>query len=163
MARFGRALPPLVEGISAEAARWKPADGAWSILEIVRHLADEELEDFGARLRAVLRDPAEDWTPIDPPGWAVERRYNEGDLSGAAATFVARRLETIAWLRGLSAFDPALKKEHPKLGPLHAGDLLAAWTAHDALHLRQIAKRMHQLAGEAGAPYSTGYAGEWGP
>ncbi|MBK7403801.1 MAG: hypothetical protein IPJ41_04000 [Phycisphaerales bacterium] len=50
---------------------------------------------------------------------------------------------------------------HPKLGSLRAGDLLAAWAAHDALHLRQIAKRMHELASHDAPGFDAAYAGEW--
>jgi hypothetical protein len=52
---------------------------------------------------------------------------------------------------------------HPKVGATAAGDVMASWAAHDALHLRQIAKRLWELAGRDGAPFRTGYAGEWGP
>ncbi len=30
-----------------------------------------------------------------------------------------------------------------------------------ALHLRRIAKRLHQLAGRDAGPFETGYAGPW--
>ena len=42
-----------------------------------------------------------------------------------------------------------------------AGDLLAAWSAHDALHLRQISKRLYQIAQRDAGSYSVQYAGEW--
>ncbi|MCH8165404.1 MAG: DinB family protein [Planctomycetes bacterium] len=48
--RFAEILPAVVRGVTTEDARWKPADGAWSILEIVTHLADEEVEDFRTRV-----------------------------------------------------------------------------------------------------------------
>ncbi len=44
--RFRRMLPEVVRDVSADDARWKPPDGAWSILEVVSHLADEEEFDF---------------------------------------------------------------------------------------------------------------------
>lgn len=161
--RFGDVLPAVVVGVSDQEARWKPPDGAWSILEITRHLADEEAEDFRPRIQSLLRDPAADWSPIDPVGWAVARNYNEGRIEDAAAEFARRRRESIAWLESVRhAFQPDLSKMHPKLGILRAGDLLAAWASHDALHLRQIAKRMHQIAVTAGRPYQADYAGDWG-
>ena len=40
-------------------------------------------------------------------------------------------------------------------------DLLTSWAAHDALHLRQIAKRLFQLAERDGGEYNSRYAGEW--
>jgi hypothetical protein len=39
--------------------------------------------------------------------------------------------------------------------------LLASWAAHDALHLRQIARRLHGLAARDAGPYGVAYAGEW--
>ena len=81
--RFGSMLPEVVRDVSPTNARWKPPDGAWSILEVVCHLADEEEFDFRERIRLVLNDPEESWPPIDPEGWAVARRYNEGDLDAS--------------------------------------------------------------------------------
>ena len=62
--RFAGFLPAVLRGVSLEDARWRPADGAWSILEVVTHLADEEVEDFRARLERTLRDPSESWPPL---------------------------------------------------------------------------------------------------
>ena len=79
--RFADILPNMVRGVSTDDARWRPADGAWSILEIVAHLADEEVHDFRARVELTLRDPTAPWPPIDPETWAIERRYNDDDLT----------------------------------------------------------------------------------
>jgi hypothetical protein len=157
------ALPSLLAGVSVEDARWKPPSAAWSILEIVNHLADEEESDFRARIRATLAEPQQDWPKIDPEGWAVQRRYNERDLGESIARFVRSRRESMQWLHSLGevAWDRAC--QHPRFGPIHAGALLGAWAAHDALHLRQIAKRLYELAQRDADPYPTIYAGQWGP
>ena len=57
--RFGRMLSEVVRDVTPDDSRWKPPDGAWSILEIVRHLGDEEAFDFreranGARKRVII-------------------------------------------------------------------------------------------------------------
>jgi hypothetical protein len=44
------------------------------------------------------------------------------------------------------------------LGPIRAGDLLAAWAAHDAAHLRQIASRLIDLAKRDAGEYHISYA-----
>jgi hypothetical protein len=51
--------------------------------------------------------------------------------------------------------------EHPKWGPVPASLMFASWSAHDALHLRQIAKRLHGLSSSDVGGESTIYAGEW--
>lgn len=159
--RFGNALSHLVADLDAEDARWRPPDEAWSIVEIVRHLGDEEVDDFRARLESTLRDRTAEWPGIDPEGWSTERNYRDADLDAAVERFVRERRHSIVWLRKLDAPDFALAYDHPKFGPIRAGDLLTAWAAHDALHTRQIAKRLYQLADRNGAAYSTEYAGGW--
>jgi hypothetical protein len=159
--QFGQMLPTVVGGVSADDARWKPADRAWSILEIVCHLADEEAFDFPRRVELTLADPAQAWPPIDPEGWAVERRYNERRLEDAVAQFTTLRDQSVTWLRSLEEPDWTRTYQHPKFGRFRAGDIFAAWVAHDWLHLRQIAKRLYQLAGRDAGEYLTSYAGEW--
>lgn len=158
------ALEALLAELPEADARWKPPSGAWSILEIVNHLADEEHEDFRARLERTLRDAAEQWPSIDPEGSVRERRHNEKDLRPSVERFARERRETMRWLRSIEIdeIDWSVAHRHPKFGPISAGDLLASWAAHDALHLRQIAKRLFELAQRDGAPHKTAYAGEWG-
>ncbi len=162
--RFGDTLPAVVGDLRPPDARWRSADGAWSILEIVTHLADEEVEDFRPRLRLTLDTPAEPWPPIDPEGWAVEHRYNEGDLAEALGRFQTERRASVQWLRGLgpaASVDWRATHAHPRLGSMRAGDLLVAWVAHDYLHLRQISKRMYQMTQDDGGEYEARYAGAW--
>lgn len=163
--RFGRALP-VAAVVAAAQARWKPPGGAWSILEIVCHLADEEVEDFRTRVRLTLKEPGTPWPPIDPEGWAVARRYNEQDLDAQIARFAREREASVRWLRGeiAAGADWARECVHPRMGPIAAGTLLVSWAAHDALHMRQIAKRLYELAELEGAAdgFVARYAGEWG-
>lgn len=161
MEGFAAALPAAVAGVTGADSRWKPPSGAWSILEIVNHLADEEVEDFRRRLELTLRDPSLPWPTIDPEGWAVQRRYNERELHESVDRFVRERRASLEWLRSLREPDWGRTYRHPR-GDLSAGDLMASWAAHDALHLRQIAKRLYELTARDAGRYSAGYAGAWG-
>jgi len=162
LAAFPSVLNACAGAVSATDARWKPAPEHWSILEVCCHLLDEEREDFSVRIASTLRDPAATWPRLDLEGIAEKRRYNEQDLAATLDSFAARRRENIAWLDSIIASADFTKAyEHPKFGPLHAGMLLASWAAHDALHLRQIARRLHGLAARDAGPYSVQYAGEW--
>lgn len=165
LAVTGDAIAAAVAGVDEAAGKWRPPSGAWSIVEIVNHLADEEVEDFRTRLRLTLEDPARDWPGIDPEGAARERNYHERDLATSLARFRAARTDSLDWLRTLpGGEDPAWahEKTHPKFPPIKAGDLLASWAAHDLLHLRQIAKRRYEFVREVAAPgFHVGYAGAW--
>jgi hypothetical protein len=46
-------------------------------------------------------------------------------------------------------------------GSIRAGDLLAAWVAHDVLHMRQLAELKYAFMAQAMEPYTVKYAGEW--
>lgn len=154
----GRAIDALTAGISGEEARRRPAPGKWSMLEVLCHLIDEERDDFRRRVQSTLEDPARDWPPIDPEGWARDRDYNQRDLAAMRAEFARERAISLAWLRGLVEPRWENTKQHPLAGALSAGDLLASWIAHDVLHLRQMTNvRLAHLA-ETVAPYSTRYA-----
>lgn len=158
LAAVGEALPALVAPLTDADARWKPATEHWSILEVVCHMADEENEDFRARVESTLRDPSAPWPPLDLKEVAQRRGYNTRDLKTEIARFVAARRESVAWLRSVRSLDWSRTYIHRTAGPLSAGDLLASWAAHDALHVRQIAKRLHGLAAREG---KIEYAGEW--
>lgn len=148
----------LLKGIPEEEARWKPAPDKWSILEVTRHLLDEEQEDFRMRLDLTLHNPGEPWPGIDPEAAAVERKYNEGRLGETLESFLLEREKSVAWLKGLDAPNLNASYTHPILGEILAGELLVAWLGHDFLHLRQLAGLRWDYASVLGAPYSTRYA-----
>jgi DinB superfamily len=159
---FPTVLNACAGAVSATDARWKPAPEHWSILEVCCHMLDEEREDFVVRIASTLRDPAVPWPRLELEGVAERRRYSERDLADTLRAFEERRAANIAWLDSeLDAADFSRAYQHPKFGALHAGMLLASWAAHDALHLRQVAKRLHGLAARDAGPYGVRYAGEW--
>ena len=162
LAAFPQVLRAAAMTASTTDARWKPAPGDWSILEVCCHMLDEEREDFAVRIASTLRDPAAPWPRLELEGVAERRRYNEQDLADTLRAFEERRAANVAWLDSeLGAADFSRAYQHPKFGALHAGMLLASWAAHDALHLRQVAKRLHGLAARDAGPYGVRYAGEW--
>ncbi len=154
-------LRRLLESVSHEQATWRPQKGKWSILEVAAHLLDEEREDFPARLKLLLESPETAWPPIDPAGWVESRSYASRDLEETLRDFVAERARSLAWLRSLISVDWERAYEHPQLGVLRAGDLLAAWVAHDMLHLRQLAGLEWAWCRNLAEPFSPAYAGEW--
>jgi hypothetical protein len=163
LARFPAALRAAASCFSADETRWKPAPQHWSVLEIVSHVADEEHEDFAPRLRATLEGRA--WEPLDFDAVAERRGYNTRDLDTELARFASARADNVRWLRTLIETRPdfSIAYQHPQLGPIAAGDLLTSWSAHDALHLRQIAKRLHNLASRdaEASGFAVTYAGDW--
>ena len=188
LAANAEAITALVRPVDGDGARWKPSPEAWSILEVVCHLADEERDDFRMRVGLTLQDPTLPWPPIDPGGWVTARDYASRELGAALADFLAERERSLAWLGGVveagvetdvaPAWDNAAR--HPAGFTIRAGDLMASWLAHDLLHVRQIVElRYGAMAGADGSePVDGGdtdgrsgddgtsrwdvrYAGEW--
>lgn len=151
----------LVTSVSEEQARWKPSPDEWSILEVINHLYDEERADFRTRLDLLLHDPEAEWPPIDPMGWVTERRYNERPLDDSLHSFLSERQRSLTWLDTLDSPNWDNSKTHPVAGTFHAGDMLAAWVAHDVLHMRQLVELKWALTEQTVRPFSPQYAGDW--
>ena len=153
-------IDALVSGVSQEEARWKPDPNSWSILEVINHLHDEELEDFRVRLEIILHNPEKPWPPIDPEGWVSEQRYNEQDLEESLNLFLDERDASLAWLHGLENPDWQTTYEAP-WGEIRAGDMLVSWVTHDQLHMRQLVELHHLLTADQAKPFRLDYAGPW--
>jgi hypothetical protein len=154
-------IAALVRNLPAESVSWKPSPEKWSILEVAAHLLDEEREDFRARIDSLLHRPDQEWSPIDPPGWVEERGYASRDLAETVRDFLSEREHSISWLRRLEAPNWQAAYQHPTLGQLRAGDLLASWLAHDFLHIRQLTGLHWQFHRHLMEPFEVSYAGNW--
>ncbi len=147
----------LVAGIGEEEAEYRPSPDAWSVLDVLGHLLDEESADFRARMRTTLQDPERPWPPLDADAAVVAARRGRASARALVERFSDERAVSLAWLATLDA--PELDRAHVANGRrLRAGDVLAAWVAHDLLHLRQLTGvRLAWWALQA-APYEVGYA-----
>lgn len=149
----------LLENIRKDEYRWRPAEDKWCLLEIVCHLYDEEIRDFGTRVKMVLGG-TDFLPPSNPLAWVKENKYMEQDYEEMLDKFLKERDKTIQWLRSLK--DPNWKSSfiHAEYGALTAEFFLANWAAHDYLHFHQISKtRYLYLNHVTGA--NLAYAGEW--
>ena len=161
LAAQAQRIRQLCAGVEEEQARWRPEPDSWSLLEVVNHLADEERADFCVRLDCILHRPDEAWPSIDPRAWVTERDYNGRDLAESLGRFKVAREESLAWLRSLGDPDLDARVAAPWGGTLCAGDMLAAWVAHDLLHVRQLVELHYAWTRRQLRPWSVAYAGDW--
>lgn len=159
MEATAEAIHTLTVDVSDDAATWTPDPDAWSLLDVINHLAYEEEHDFRARLDLVLHSPQQALASGDPARGVTEQGRRRG-LDLACERFLEARRESLRWLRTLQAPDWDQAIEIP-FGRLRAGDILAAWAAHDLLHLRQLIELRYHLLAQSGKPYAVRYAGEW--
>jgi hypothetical protein len=150
----------LLENKDKAAIKWKPEDSAWSLLEIVCHLYDEEREDFRTRVFNTLMTPEIQPPSIDPPGWLKERKYAKQDFDEKRSAFLAERKKSIQKLNALK--DPQWNHiyHHPVAGDLSAYQLLCNWLAHDYHHIRQINRRLYEYL-RYSCKMDLSYAGDW--
>jgi len=160
LATNAETIRQLTVGVSDEQARWKPDAEAWSLLEVINHLYDEEQLDFRVRLDHILHKPGVNPPPINPQGWVTERAYNQRQLGPSLDSFLRERESSLNWLRGLESPDWDATYTAP-WGSIRAGDMFAAWVAHDILHLRQLVELHFTWTKQQLQPYEVGYAGEW--
>ena len=158
--RNAKAILTLSQNISNEQARWKPDAQGWSVLEVICHLADEEVEDFRTHVDHLLYHTNDPWPEINPQAWVIERRYYEQDLNTVFSRFMTERQISLSWLNGLRNMDWERGIEAP-FGKISAGDVLCSWAAHDILHLRQLVELHYAFSTKQALPYQVRYAGQW--
>lgn len=154
-------ITELLKGVPDVKVRWKPDPESWSMLEVLGHLLDEERFDFRVRLDYILNRPGEPWPPIDPQGWVKARRYNEQNLLEMMDAFLRERGQSMLWLGAMADPDWGKAALAPWGATIRAGDMLAAWAAHDMLHMRQLVELHYQYVSRLVEPFETFYAGDW--
>jgi DinB superfamily len=154
-------LDNLLREVSLEDARWKPKPESWSMLEVVCHMADEDRKDFRPRLKSLLFDnpPGSSITPLNPPAWVIEGKYNNSDLTTSLTDFRTERAISLDWLRTLPE-NLALERSAPDRD-ITVGQVLFSWLAHDYLHIRQITRLHYDFLALDAQAYDIGYAGTW--
>lgn len=158
LARLPATLRALLDGLDVALWRERPLAAEWSPLEIVCHLRDEEVEDFGARVRVVVAG-GDRFAPIDPERWAADRRYRDAEPTAALAALCERRAATVEFLATVPPDRLHATVTQPGTGTLSGLDLLVAWVTHDRLHLAQLAGTLARLGARRWAPLRAEYAG----
>lgn len=155
------AIAAFVRYVDVAQAVWAPAPSQWSMRDVLCHLYDEERLDFRRRIEILAAGTGEPWPAIDPGAWPREHRYAEQDIVEMRALFQSERERSVAWLGSLDDMDWSRGYKRSDGSLLTAGDLLASWTAHDHLHLRQLARLQDGYLRERSQPFSPDYAGLW--
>lgn len=122
-----------------------PNEGAdtWSPFDIVGHLVHGERTDWVPRARIILgQGPDRRFEPFDR--FAQFRESAGKSLADLLAEFTALRKENVAAVRAWKLGDAelALEGEHPALGIVTLGQLLATWVVHDLGHVAQVGRVM---------------------
>ncbi|WP_412070327.1 DinB family protein [Rubrivirga sp. IMCC43871] len=128
-----------VAGLSEDAARETPSEGAWSVLQIVRHLADSEIV-YGYRIRLIVAADRPAIPGYDQDAWADSLAYHRGTVADALADYADARRVTLALLHALP--DDAWDRFgiHSERGHESVRDIATLLAGHDLNHQGQIAR-----------------------
>jgi hypothetical protein len=136
----------LAAGLKDREARWKPAAGAFSVIENVCHLRDIEVDGYAARIKRILAEDEPFLPDLNGAQLAVERRYNEQELNSALDAFTAARENNLLILKGLSPDQLARSGNFENTGALTLSRLLEMMREHDAAHLDELKDLRERLS-----------------
>jgi len=132
-----KAVASLLQGVSDEALRRRPAPGKWSMLEIACHLRDVE-QLFLERYAKIANHERPALRMMNQDQLAGVLKYNEDDSAMIMQEFKASRAETIGLLYGLAYQSWQRVGLHPKRGEFTIANQVDLHVNHDTNHLNQI-------------------------
>jgi len=140
-----RRLAPLIAGVTDEKLRRRPASGKWSTVEILAHLAEDELATSW-RYRQMIEHPGETLLGFDQDEWARRGDYALWKAGEALELFRLLREANLRFLATLSPEEWESAGNHAERGRLTVRELARHMAAHDINHILQIEQQL--LAGE---------------
>jgi len=117
---------------------WRPSEADWSLVEVVCHLRDVELEVHQYRFRKLAEKENAFLPGVSADEWANERHYHQQDGPAALEAFVEARSETVDLLLSFSTEMWQRHGRHAFLGLTSMHEILHISERHDALHWNQI-------------------------
>ena len=130
-------LATLIAGKSEDALRRTPAPGKWSVVEVIAHMAEDELATSW-RYRQMLEHIGTPLPGFDQDEWARRGQYAQWDLRDALEMFRLLRAANVRLLEGLAEEEWAHWGTLAERGCLSVADLAGHMNGHDARHMAQI-------------------------
>jgi uncharacterized damage-inducible protein DinB len=162
-----------IEGMSDEEAIAKPANGGWSALENVEHVAITEklmlrrlamqpvalVQEMSREREAVLYARISTrGRKVDAPEAALPKQ-RFATLGEALGAFLRTRERTLQWLNNCQFDLRSHAVEHPAVGPATVYEFVLIMAAHAARHARQIQEGRAQATLAGRPPLPDGTAG----
>lgn len=141
-------LELLLHDVPEEILDWKPAEGRWSIREVLAHLLEIE-QLYADRAKRIVVDETPMLSRYIP---ASEEKLRTRTARQHLADFIAARRAHIFFWHSIPSGAGRRDAVHPEMGTITLLQLLNELANHDLGHLRQIAelyraKAFYPLAG----------------
>lgn len=131
----------LVKGVHEKLLRRRPAEGKWSVKEILAHLADGEVV-LSARLRFIA---GMDRPPIhgyDQDSFVARLGVDRVDAEDLLEQFALARKLTMALLARIDDADYARVGLHSERGEVTIRSMVDMYSGHDRIHEDQIRRTL---------------------
>ena|SRR5579863_437991 len=143
-------LGRLIEAVPDEALRRRPRPGKWSVVEILAHLAEDELVTSW-RYRQMLASDGGPLAAFHQDLWAEWGAYDGWNPVEALGLFTLLRQANLRMLRRLDESQWRRSGVHQERGPMTVADLARHMAGHDINHIEQIRAILGQELGLASA------------
>lgn len=152
--RTPNALDALLRDLSDALLLSNEGEGTWTVIDVVGHLIHADETDWMARANWIMEfGESRPFPPFDRDG---HRHLTQGkSLRQLLDDFGNVRHEKLSKLRAMNLQPADLERrgQHPALGSVTLGQLLATWAAHDLNHLHQISRIMAKQYRETVGPW----------
>lgn len=130
-------LAHLIDGVSGQQLGHQPSPDKWSIVEILAHLAEDELATSW-RYRQMIEHDGETLPGFDQELWARLGNYATWNVRDAFELFRLLREANLRMLSALSPEEWERRGNHVERGNLTVRELARHMAAHDVNHIQQI-------------------------
>jgi hypothetical protein len=132
-----QALLAALQRFPKEMWQFKPAPDAWSIHEMIVHIADSEVSSY-IRCRRLIVEPGSIVVGYDQDKWAQELDYHSQSAEDALELFKYLRNSSYLLIQDLPAATWSNTVEHTERGTLSMDDWLKIYEHHIPAHIEQM-------------------------
>ena len=129
----------LMEGLTSAQLRQPEAPGKWSMIQVLEHLADQELVN-SFRLRSVIAEDEPVLGGYDQDRWAQRLNYGEADAPTLLEELAVLRRRNLRLLERLTPAELERVGRHAERGRESAARICALTAGHDLVHRQQLAR-----------------------
>ncbi len=130
---------------AGDQLRTRPAQGEWSVLELLGHMVDAEIIS-SARYRWVIAEVRPPLVPYDQDLWVDALRHNDADPAELLATFDAVRAANLALWRCSNAAQRARDGLHAERGPESFELMFRLIAGHGRFHIDQMRRTLDAVS-----------------
>lgn len=130
-------IATLISGVPAQQLKTRPAPERWSVVEIIAHMAEDELSSSW-RYRQMIEHNGAPLLGFDQDLWAKLGDYQSWQPQEALAMYRLLREANLRLLEKLTPEQWESAGVHAERGPLTVRQLARHMAAHDINHIKQI-------------------------